>query len=55
MRRARAPAGFLPGAVAFCARYGTLDWYKRLRPHRTLGRKPPLSRLAEMNVFGTNA
>ena len=28
---------------------GWLDWYNRLRPHRSLGRKPPLSRLAEMN------
>ena len=34
---------------------GWLDWYNRLRPHRSLGRKPPLSRLAEMNnVVGTN-
>jgi transposase InsO family protein len=34
---------------------GWLDWYNRLRPHRSLGRKPPLTRLAEMNnVFGTN-
>jgi len=34
---------------------GWLDWYNRLRPHRSLGRKPPLSRLAEMNnVAGTN-
>ena len=32
-----------------------LDWYNRLRPHRSLGRQPPLSRLAEMNnVVGTN-
>ena len=28
---------------------GWLDWYNRLRPHRSLGRKPPLTRLAEMN------
>ena len=35
---------------------GWLDWYNRLRPHRTLGRKPPLTRLAEMNnVVGTNS
>src|SRR4051794_20327942 len=35
---------------------GWLDWYNRLRPHRSLGRKPPLSRLAEMNnVPGTNS
>jgi transposase InsO family protein len=34
---------------------GWLDWYNRLRPHRALGRKPPLTRLAEMNnVVGTN-
>ncbi len=34
---------------------GWLDWYNRLRPHRSLGRKPPLSRLAEMNnVAGTD-
>ena len=34
---------------------GWLDWYNRQRPHRSLGRKPPLSRLAEMNnVVGTN-
>jgi transposase InsO family protein len=35
---------------------GWLDWYNRLRPHRSLGRKPPLTRLAEMNnVVGTNS
>ncbi len=35
---------------------GWLDWYNRLRPHRALSRKPPLTRLAEMNnVFGTNS
>ena len=35
---------------------GWLDWYNRLRPHRSLGRKPPLSRLTEMNnVVGTNS
>jgi transposase InsO family protein len=35
---------------------GWLDWYNRLRPHRALGRKPPLTRLAEMNnVVGTNS
>jgi transposase InsO family protein len=35
---------------------GWLDWYNRLRPHRSLGRNPPLSRLAEMNnVIGTNS
>ena len=35
---------------------GWLDCYNRLRPHRSLGRKPPLSRLAEMNnVTGTNS
>ena len=35
---------------------GWLDWYNRLRPHRSLGRQPPLSRLAEMNnVAGTNS
>ena len=34
---------------------GWLDWYNRLRPHRSLGRIPPLTRLAEMNnVVGTN-
>jgi transposase InsO family protein len=34
---------------------GWLDWYNRLRPHRSLDRKPPLTRLAEMNnVVGTN-
>jgi hypothetical protein len=34
---------------------GWLDWYNRLRPHRSLARKPPLTRLAEMNnVVGTN-
>jgi len=34
---------------------GWLDWYNQLRPHRSLGRKPPLTRLAEMNnVVGTN-
>jgi len=34
---------------------GWLDWYNRLRPHRSLGRTPPLMRLAEMNnVLGTN-
>jgi transposase InsO family protein len=34
---------------------GWLDWYNRLRPHRSLARKPPLSRLAEMNnLVGTN-
>jgi transposase InsO family protein/transposase len=34
---------------------GWLDWYNRLRPHRSLGRKPPLTQLAEMNnVVGTN-
>ena len=35
---------------------GWLDWYNRLRPHRSLDRKPPLTRLAEMNnVVGTNS
>ncbi|HXK20272.1 MAG TPA: integrase core domain-containing protein, partial [Polyangiaceae bacterium] len=35
---------------------GWLEWYNRLRPHRSLGRRPPLSRLAEMNnVVGTNS
>jgi transposase InsO family protein len=35
---------------------GWLDWYNRLRPHRSLGRKPPLTRLAEMNnAAGTNS
>jgi transposase InsO family protein len=35
---------------------GWLDWYNRLRPHRSLGRKPPLTRLGEMNnVVGTNS
>jgi transposase InsO family protein len=34
---------------------GWLDWYNRHRPHRSLGRKPPLTRLAEMNnLAGTN-
>jgi transposase InsO family protein len=34
---------------------GWLDWYNRVRPHRSLGRKPPLTRLAEMNnLVGTN-
>jgi len=33
---------------------GRLDWYNRLRPHRSLGRKPPLTRLAEINnALGT--
>jgi Integrase core domain len=37
------------------ARAGWLDWYNRLRPHCSLGRKPPLTRLAETNnVVGTN-
>lgn len=31
------------------ALHGWLDWYNRLRPHRSLGNKPPLTRLAEMN------
>jgi transposase InsO family protein len=35
---------------------GWLDWYNRQRPHRSLNRKPPLTRLAEMNnVVGTNS
>lgn len=35
---------------------GWLDWYNRLRPHRSLARKPPLTRLGEMNnVVGTNS
>jgi transposase InsO family protein len=35
---------------------GWLDWYNRLRPHRSLGRKPPLTRLAQMNnALGTNS
>ena len=35
---------------------GWLDWYNRRRPHRSLNRKPPLTRLAEMNnVAGTNS
>jgi transposase InsO family protein len=35
---------------------GWLDWYNRLRPHRSLARTPPLTRLAEMNnVLGTNS
>jgi transposase InsO family protein len=34
---------------------GCLDWYNRLRPHRSLGRTPPLTQPAEMNnVVGTN-
>jgi len=34
---------------------GWLDWYNRRRPHRSLGRKPPLTRLGEMNnLVGTN-
>ena len=34
---------------------GWLEWYNRLRPHRSLGRTPPLTRLAAMNnVAGTN-
>ena len=34
---------------------GWLDWYNRLRPHRSIGRKPPLTRLGELNnVAGTN-
>jgi transposase InsO family protein len=34
---------------------GWLDWYNRHRPHRSLGRKRPLARLAEMNnLVGTN-
>ena len=39
---------------AHAALAGWLDWYNRQRPHRSLGRKPPLSRLAEMNnLVGT--
>ena len=35
---------------------GWLDWYNRHRPHRSLGRTPPLTRLAEMNnLVGTNS
>jgi len=35
---------------------GWLDWYNRLRPHRSIGRQPPLSRLRELNnVVGTNS
>jgi transposase InsO family protein len=35
---------------------GWLDWYNRLRPHRALGRTPPLTGLAEMNnLVGTNS
>jgi transposase InsO family protein len=35
---------------------GWLDWYNRLRPHRSLSRTPPLTRLAEMNnLAGTNS
>jgi transposase InsO family protein len=35
---------------------GWLDWYNRLRPHRSLGRTPPLTRFAEINtVVGTNS
>ena len=35
---------------------GWLDWYNRLRPHRSLGRQPPLTRLGEMNnLIGTNS
>ena len=34
---------------------GWLDWYNRLRPQPSLGRKPALTRLAEMNnAVGTN-
>jgi transposase InsO family protein/transposase-like protein len=34
---------------------GWLDWYNRLRPHRSLARKPPLTRLGELNnVVETN-
>ena len=34
---------------------GWLDWYNRLRPHRSIGRQPPLNRLRELNnVAGTN-
>jgi transposase InsO family protein len=34
---------------------GWLDWYNRHRPHRSLGRKPPLTRLTELNnLTGTN-
>jgi transposase InsO family protein len=28
---------------------GWLDWYNRFRPHRSIGRKPPLTRLGELN------
>jgi hypothetical protein len=34
---------------------GWLDWDNRLRPHRSPGRTPPLTRLAEKNnVVATN-
>jgi len=34
---------------------GWLDWYNRQRPHRSIGCKPPLTHLAELNnVAGTN-
>lgn len=49
-------AVYRSSAERIAALAGWLDWYNRLRPHRSLGRKPPLTRLAEMNnVVGTNS
>jgi transposase InsO family protein len=48
-------AVYRTSAERCAALVGWLDWYNRQRPHRSLGRKPPLTRLAEMNnVVGTN-
>jgi len=47
---------YTSSAERIAALPGWLDWYNRQRPHRSLGRKPPLSRLAEMNnLIGTNS
>jgi hypothetical protein len=37
------------GAPVRAVLAGWLDWYNRLRPDRSLGRKPPLTRFAEVN------
>ena len=54
-------AGWAYGAVYRTSRErtaalaGWLDWYNRHRPHRSLGHKPPLTRLGQLNnVVGTN-
>ena len=48
-------AVYRTSAERTAALYGRLDWYNRFRPHRSLGRKPPLTRLAETNnLAGTS-